>query len=352
MSWRSRRRALVLLAIVLDVPVAAPAVRRLTGEPRAEQTELGGVPVELVRPAGTGPWPAWLFVNGAHPLRREEPVVHLLSRGLARAGYLVVVPDVPGLGEGTITARTLEATAAVTEAATELPDVAGGRIALIGASTGAALALLTAGRPDLCDRISVVAAVAPFADLERMVCLATTRGYAENGTFMRYEVTDLHRRVVARSLVAALADGDERARLLSALDAAEAEGRDHVHVLDHADQTLTPEARAVVDVLLNDEPERFRAVYDALPADLLALFAALSPLGAAAGVTAPVEVVVPPSDVYFPLGEAHALAAALPNAYLTVTGTLDHTRPQLGLGRLRDLRTFDRFVVRGLSAAG
>ena len=60
---------------------------------------------------------------------------------------------------------------------------------------------------------------------------------------------------------------------------------------------------------------------------------------------------MPPSDVYFPLGEANALAAALPNVRLTVTGTLDHTRPQLSLGRLRDLRAFDGFVVRGLGAA-
>ena len=67
---------------------------------------------------------------------------------------------------------------------------------------------------------------------------------------------------------------------------------------------------------------------------------------------APVEIVVPPADVYFPLGEARALADALPRAHLTVTGTLDHTRPDLSLGRLRDLVSFGRFVVRGLAAAG
>ena len=68
-------------------------------------------------------------------------------------------------------------------------------------------------------------------------------------------------------------------------------------------------------------------------------------------MTAPVEIVVPPNDVYFPLGEAKALAAALPNAHLTVTATLDHTRPQISVANLRSLRSFDRFVVRGLRAA-
>ena len=344
-------RAAVLLGIVLDPPVLGPTVRRVTGEPRLERWEADGVPVEVARPRGSGPWPTWLFVNGAHPERRAEPVVQHLSRGLARAGYLVLVPDVPGLGEGTITARTLEATSAVTAAAVRRHDVSDGRVALIGASTGAALALLTAARADLAHRVSVVAAVAPFADLERMVCLATTQGYAENGGFTRYDVAALQRRVVARSLVAAVADEDERARLLSALDQAEADGRDPVEALPDPDE-LSPQGRAIVHVLRNDVPERFAELFRALPDDLHALLTRLSPLGAAPDVQARVEIVVPPADVYFPLGEARALADALPRAHLTVTGTLDHTRPDLSLGRLRDLVSFGRFVVRGLAAAG
>jgi pimeloyl-ACP methyl ester carboxylesterase len=344
-------RAAVLLAIVLDPPVLGPTVRRLTAEPRLEQWEADGVPIEVVRPRGSGPWPTWLFVNGAHPERRAEPIVQRLSRGLARAGYLVLVPDVPGLGEGTITARTLEATAAVTGAAMRRRDVEGGRVALIGASTGAALALLTAARADLADHVSIVAAVAPFADLERMVCLATTRGYAESGGFTRYDVTALQRHVVARSLVAAIADEAERARLLTALDRADVEGLDPAEALPEPDE-LSPQGRAIVHVLRNNDPELFADLFRALPDDLHTLLASLSPLGVAPGVRAPVEIVVPPADVYFPPGEARALAAVLPHAHLTVTGTLDHTRPDLSLGRLRDLVGFGRFVVRGLAAAG
>jgi pimeloyl-ACP methyl ester carboxylesterase len=351
MRLRSGLRALILVGTVLDAPLVARGVRTLTREPRVEESVLEGVPMEIVRPAGPGPWPAWLFVNGAHPERRREPVVERLSRGLARAGYVVFVPDVPGLGEGSITRRTLAATAAVTEAALRHRDVRGARVALIGASTGAGLALLTAAQPELARRVSVVAAVAPFADLERMICLATTRAYAENGGFTRYEVTDLHRRVVARSLVAAVADADERRRLLAALDRAEREERDAIAALPHEDEAVEPDTRSILAVLTNEEPERFGELYAALPPDVLALLSSLSPLGSCAGVSAPVEVVVPPSDVYFPPGEALALAEALPNVRLTVTATLDHTRPQLSLARLREFGMFGGFVVRGLDAA-
>src|SRR5688572_20450166 len=161
----SRLRALILTAVVLDLRRLGRLVRRLTGAPRLETTEVAGTPVEIVRPAGSGPWPAWIFVNGAHPERRREPVVSRLAEGLARAGFVVFVPDLPGLGEGTITQRTLQAAGDVAEAAVAHPDVRNGRAALIGASTGAGLALVTAARPSLREHISVVAAVAPFADL-------------------------------------------------------------------------------------------------------------------------------------------------------------------------------------------
>ncbi len=315
-SFRASRRALVLLAVVLDVPVLSRSVRRVTASPDSEIVDLDGVPVEVLRPRGEGPWPAWLFVNGAHPERRREPVVTRLAHGLARAGFLVLVPDLPGLGEGAITQRTLQATAGVTAAAVERPDVRNRQVALIGASTGAGLALVTAGTEGFADRISVVAAVAPYANLDKLVCMATTSHYEDEIGFERYDVTDLHREVVTRSL----------------LEAAGEPGR-----------------AAVEALLANTDPNRFAELYSALPDDVRTFVEQLSPLRVASRVKAPVEVIVPPRDEYFPLGEARSLEAALPNVRLTVTGTLDHTRPSLG--RIADFRSFLGFVVRGLRAA-
>jgi len=351
MRLPNRLRALVLIATVLDLRRLGRLTRRLTREPTVETTEIDGVQVEIVRPGGSGPWPAWVFINGAHPQRRREPVVRLLSHGLARAGYITFVPDLPGLGEGAITMRTLDASCAVTLAATEHPDVGGGRVALIGASTGAGLALLTAGREQLAERVSVVAAVAPFADLARMICLATTSCYMEEGAFARHQVTPLHRRVVARSLAAAIEDQTDRDRLLDSLTRSEEEDEeaDPIALLPRDLETL--QGRSVLAVLTNDDPELFAETYARLDRDAAEVLARLSPLSACPQILAPVEIVVPPSDMYFPLGEAQALAAALPNAHLTVTATLDHTRPQLSTARLRSLVRFDRFVLRGLRAA-
>jgi pimeloyl-ACP methyl ester carboxylesterase len=310
-----RLRALVLLVCVLDLPVLHRLVLWLTREPPVDTVEVDGVVLELVRPGGTGPWPTWVFMNGAHPERRQEPVVRRLTEGLARAGFLVVVPDPPGLADEEVTTATLEGAVAATRAAVGLRDVRDGRVALLGASTGASLALLVAADPQVRGHVSIVASAVPFGNLRKVICLATTSSYEDESGAATYPVGELLRRVVSRSLAV----------------------------------VVPPEAAPALDDLLgNEDPARFPALYDGLPADVRATVERLSPVRVAGEVAAPVEIVVPPLDEYFPLGEARSLAGALPNARLTVTGTLDHTRPA---SKLRSLPPFWRFVVRGLAGS-
>jgi len=160
-SWRAPLRAAILIGLVLDVPVLAPVLRRLTREPRREALTIDGIGAELFVPGGRSPWPAWIFVTGAHPERRREPIVRRLAEALARTGFIVLVPDLPGLGEGEIDERTLDSANATADFMLKRPDVKDGRVALCGASAGASIALLAASRPEVASRISVVAAVSP-----------------------------------------------------------------------------------------------------------------------------------------------------------------------------------------------
>jgi pimeloyl-ACP methyl ester carboxylesterase len=347
----ARFRSVVLMSIVMDLPLLARAANVITREPRVESLEVDGVPVEITGPAGDGPWPAFVFVTGAHPLRRREPVVQRVSDGLARAGYVAVVPDLPGLGSGELTTRTIEAAANVIEAAAARPDVRDRRVALVGASTGASIALIVAARPELARHVSLVAAVAPFADIERIMCLATTSCYEEeDGTMVEYAVTTLLRRAVARSLVACLQDAQDRDLLLERIGTIEEE-TDALEALDLDLGPLGLDTQAVVRLLRNRDSARFRDFYGALSPGLLSTLGELSPLARATSLSVPVELAVPPQDPYFPFREARTLAESLPNVRLTVTATLDHTRPSASLRSLRDLARFDRFVVRTLAAA-
>lgn len=344
-------RTFVLLAVVLDVPVLARIVRALTPEPRVETVEHDGVPIELVLPAGNGPWPAFHFVNGAHPERRQEPIVQLVTRGLARAGFVVALPDLPGLGDGELTPRSFESARAVTQMLADRPEVKDGSVALAGVSAGAGIALVTAADPRLSERISVVAAVVPFAAIERLACLATTSRYGRNGAVRRYEVTALMRRVVARSFVANLSPSDDRSALLTLLRAQDPDDVGALRCLAEPGRELGAAASSVVALLLNEDAERFPELYRALPPELVRQMRALSPAESASLVRAPVEAIAPPDDPYFPLLEAEAIVGLVANGRLTVTRVLDHTRPSLALSRLGDFARFLGWVRRCLGAA-
>ena len=307
----------VVLSTVLETPGVTAAVERLTDEPRVEETEVAGMPTTVVRPAGAGPWPAVVFMNGATRLGRDHPRVRGLARGLGRAGYLVVVPDLPGLRESEITTRTLDAALAVARAAAGRPDAREGRIALLGVSVGAALALLVAEDPSLGRRVSVVGGIAPYADLPNMLRLATTGYYRDGDRLVRYPTDRFLVRVVTRSLRAVLPPGV---------------GRD-----------------ALARLLANRDPRRFDALYGALPAEVRAEHARLSPIARADRLHAPVELASAPRDKYFPLAESRALAARAPDARVTVTTTLEHAIPEPG--DIPDLVRFDAFAVRVLERA-
>jgi pimeloyl-ACP methyl ester carboxylesterase len=313
----AQAEAVVVLSTILETPGLTWTVERLTDEPSVEETSVAGLPTTLVRPRGAGPWPTVVFVNGATRLGRDHPRVQALARGLGRAGYLVVVPDLPGLRESEVTTRTLDGALAVARATADRRDVRDGRIALVGVSVGAALALLVAEDPSLARRTSVVGGIAPYADLRNMLRLATTGHYSERGTLVRYPTDRFLVRVATRSLMA---------------EAPTAAAKD-----------------AVARLLSNRDSGRFETLYAALPPEIHTDHVRLSPLVRADRLRAPVELASAPRDRYFPLAESRALAARAPAARLTVTTTLDHAIPEPG--DIPDLVRFDAFVVRVLERA-
>jgi putative flippase GtrA len=340
-----------VIATTAGVPLVDRAVRLLTRAPSVAEEELAGRAARVYTPARSGPWPAAVVLNGATPLGNRHRAVQRLASGLARAGYLAVLPELPGLESGEVDAQTAEATVAVGAAVAARPDVQDGRVALLGVSTGAGLALLAASDERLRREVSVVAAVAPFADLRLVLRLATTGVYERDGELRVYRTVPLLRRVVARSLAAALPPGVDRELLLGWLPSS-GEERDPLAPLPtelHA--CLGAEGRAVADVLANRDPERFDELFEALPAAVHALVADLSPARRELKVDCAVELVTAPDDGYFPLGEAKQLASALATSRLTVTTALEHVTLRSTLRGLRDLRALAAATMRSLRAA-
>jgi len=338
----AQARAFVVLSTTLETPVLTWTAKHVTRTPHAQERVVAGMQTTIVRPGGSPPWPAVVFVNGATRQGRMHPDVQRLAQGLARAGFLVYVPDLPGLRFGQITERTLAATVAVARAAAASREARQHRIGFVSVSVGTSLALDAAANDSLRTRVSAVAGIAPYAHLRDVIRLATT-GITRTGE--HYDVDPYVGLAVGRSLVAGLRPSAARDRLLRRLLAVPDEDADPLAALPLPD---AGDLRPVLALLLNRNPARFARLYAALPAQLRAGLSRLSPLARAGRIDAEIELASARTDRYFPVSESQALVRAAPHARITVTGTLDHAIPKPSLRDLGELFAFDAWVVRSL----
>jgi len=349
--FTSQARALVVFATVTSTPGLSWVVEHVTGTPRTSDERVGGVPSTVVTPAEKGPWPAIVFVNGATPLGRRHPHVRALAGGLARAGYLVLVPELPGLARGELTSETIDATARVASEASARADVRGGKTALLGVSSGGTLALLAAARPELRGRISVIGGMGAYVDVRTVLRLATTGTYWSDGGSVPYRTKPFLALAGARSLVAALPEGRDRSHLRNELAGVETNARDPLAVLRAPTERLGRPARAVVALLANRNPDRFDELYARLPERVREACRRLSPLAFAARLRAPVILAAGDGDTYFPAADTARLAAGAPAGVVTRVRTISHTPPNGFPSGLRELFFLDAFFVRVLRLA-
>jgi pimeloyl-ACP methyl ester carboxylesterase len=262
---------------------------------RVERSTVAGLPALVAgRPDAAR---TLVFANACTPRGIETSALASFLGAVAEAGVYTVAPELPDVRGGRITPSTVDALVRV---AGEMED----RFVLAGASTGGGLAIVAAADPRLAARVELVCAIGPYADLENVLRLATTRHYADDGILYGFSVEPRLRWAAERSL-RALGDDCAAAALLE-----------------------------------NDEPERFDELYSALPMSTRAAVEALSPVRALPEVDARVEVAFDPYDTFFPPPEPRALERA--GALVTSTPALGHVRPRAGLGIARLVRFADR----------
>ena len=307
---RSRRdvlqaqlHAASILGATLDLPGTSLVARRVK-PPSTHEAVIAGVPVTTVRPAGRGPWPALVFMNGATSDGRTHPMVLRLSLALARTGRLVFIPDLPGVAGGELSPVTLATSVGFAQAAANSADAADGMSALAGVSIGGSLALLCAADSRVADHVSGVVCIAPYSDLERVMLLATTGSYAFADGVRPYPVPPYLAVGLARSLAAMLPPTPATGALCEELRGIDPSAAGALEFRKPAFHAAGAEALAVFELLLNRDPKRFGDLYGALPEHIRSTVVDLSPLQHVTSLRAPVERATAPRQRYFPATES------------------------------------------------
>jgi pimeloyl-ACP methyl ester carboxylesterase len=238
----------------------------------------------------------------------------------------------------------------MSRAVADRPDAESGRVGLIGVSTGATLALLVAEDEEVRDRVSVVAGVAPYTDIQTVLNIATTGHYRDGEEYVPYEADPFLSYVIAKSMLAALSPGEDRDALRAELEEIDRLDQDPLAGLRARPiGDLSPEARSVVELLANEDPERFDELYEALPSEIRERMERLSPLAGDERIAAPVELASGAEDKYFPVSESFALGSIAADHRVTVTEAIDHS--EFSFSDIPAFARFDGFVVRSLREA-
>ncbi len=272
---------------------------------------------DLYLPAALGtcaencPRATLIAVPGAVPLASADPRFTAFTASLARAGFAVLAPRMPGFRQLRVRPADAREIADAFAYAAGRPELAPeGRAGLFAFSYSVGPAVLAALEPDIRTRVRFVVALGGYHDLPRAMRYFTTGWYEHEGRWHYLQPDDTGRMVLAYASLDYLPAGrdgelfDDMVALRERHPAAE---------LTPLATQLSPGGQAVYTLAMNASPARFPELLAALPA---ALRADLERLDLARRDLAPLKarllLLHGRNDNLIPWPESLSLAAAAP----------------------------------------
>jgi pimeloyl-ACP methyl ester carboxylesterase len=271
---------------------AVPALTTLTPPPAVVAVDAD---TDRYRPTGLASHAPLVLVHGLTPDGKNDPRLRRAAHLLARAGFDVLVPTIPGLTRGRLRPDDARPVTAALASRAEPAR-------LVSVSVGAAPAFLAAADPAVGGRVGMLLGLGAHASALELIrfhltgeyAWQTVRGRVTRDPALARPILDANRELADPTLRAALASGD----------AAQVE-----------------------------------AAFAALPETTRALIAALSPERAVARIRAPIVLVHGRADPAVPYSESLRLAAARPaNTRVVLVGAIGHVEGSpAGLDALVDV---------------
>ncbi len=265
------------------------------------------IQADLYRPHRQGRRFPLLLVHGVNPSGKDDEQLMLLAKDLARAGFLVLVPDLEGVKNLRIRITDAED---ILQSFLYLSraEHAGSRGGMMGISCGAGPMLLAAADPRMRDKVSVVATVGGYYDLRNVLSFALT-GACEYGGHRGYVRPEASLRwMFAYRNLDLLRSSDDREKLRKII---EKRNRYEVATAESLAKSLGPEGRALHAFLVNTDQERFALLYENLPLPVREYVYQLSPARAIKYITASFIITHGIDDYSVPYTESMRLADAV-----------------------------------------
>jgi pimeloyl-ACP methyl ester carboxylesterase len=303
-------------ALVIEDVIAGPGESRLkqrTGKPTRMTVRYGESTkrreADLYTPAGTSR-AALVLVPGLTPAGKSDPRLVDLAETLARMGFTVLVPEVPGFRSYRVAADDIDVLADALHHVETLPSMDARRPVGIGAfSYAVGPALIAATRAGIAERVDFVVGVGGYYDLRSLIAYYTTGAHRGDGDGPT--PYDTGKWFFAMGIANRLPDENDRRIIEGAARRAVFAGGSGLEPVNLAG--LTPGGAAFMELLENTRAERVPGLLAQLPRDLKDEISALNPAEKDLGrLSARLILLHGRNDQIIPYTQSVALAGAVP----------------------------------------
>ena len=309
--WANRytRVALTTASLMPDLFVDVPVtpLKLTASEPIKEEVTFSygsqGVVADIYRPADGGRRGAMVVVIGAAPQARTDPRAVRLAQNVARAGVVVMIPELKHLLRDELVPEEIEALVAAFRYLKGREFVDGERMGYLGFSVGAGMALVAASDPRISDDVAFFASFGGYYDLRDVIAAVTSQTIAYNGQREDWHPDAKTVQVLRRSLiyyVDAAADRDILSRVFLEDDQS---ARQEVG-------QLSPRSRVIFELLDNHDPDRAQELLAQLWPEDVATLRRLSPSASIDGLHTELFIIHDRHDRFLPCAESRRLAEA------------------------------------------
>jgi uncharacterized membrane protein len=283
---------------------------------------------DLYRPGGR-PRAMAIAVPGVVEDGKDDARFVAFATSLARAGFLVLAPDIPNVRALKIGSDDADVIAdAVRFLASAGEEESRRTVGLFAFSYAAGPAILAAMKPEARDLVRFICAIGGYYSVDAAVTYFTTGYYRRNGRWVQGAPSAYARWVFLMSNTARVADARDRELLRKMAERRLAD--DGADISDLA-AALGPEGRAIYALLSNTDPDQVAALVVQLSPAIREEMQALDLKNKDFGLLrAHLVLVHGRTDTLVPYTESVALArAARSPADLFLIGDLGHVEPRL-----------------------
>jgi dienelactone hydrolase len=248
--------------------------------------------------------PAVMLVNGATDKGNDDPETRRLGEALARAGYMVMLPEFPFIKAGRFERDATSILDAAFARAIARPETKGMAVGAFGFSVGGGMLLAAASRPGALSSASYIGALGAYFDLDTYVASVLSLTQRRNGALESWDADAEVRLRLPVAAAEALTDANDRERITTELRVGT--GR----LSGEPPGALGTEGAALWRVLTATDYDIALERLHLLPASLREVFDSLSPRTTWSSLRPPVFWLHDIGDRFEPVSEAETAAAS------------------------------------------